>query len=248
MLSDPVFIVAACISVFVLGLAKGGFAGLGALATPIFALVISPVQAAAIMLPILIVQDIVSVWVFRHSWNRRIVKIMLPGALVGVLIGWAFAAALPVMAVMAVLGVISTLFGFWRLWIERGGRIVAPSDSPAWVGTLFGVAAGFTSQIAHAGGPPFQMWVMPKKLPHTEFTGTVAVLFAIINWAKLPAYLALGQFTRENLLASAALLPLAIVATLAGVWLIRRMETGRFYTLVYLLMILLGIKLILDAF
>ncbi|RHW18661.1 sulfite exporter TauE/SafE family protein [Sphingomonas gilva] len=247
MLTDPAFLIAAILSVTLLGLAKGGFAGLGALATPILALAVPPVTAAAILLPILIVQDVVSVWAFRRTWDRHIVLVMLPGALAGIAGGWFFADRLSEDAVMAALGAISVAFGLWRLWLERGGRTPLASTSPGWVGALFGAATGFTSQIAHAGGPPFQMWVGPKRLPHESFVGTSAVLFAAINWAKTPAYLALGQFTQENLATSAMLMPLAIISTFAGVWLIRRMRTERFYTMVYLLMVALGAKLLFDA-
>ncbi|WP_082464009.1 sulfite exporter TauE/SafE family protein [Sphingomonas sp. Leaf17] len=247
LLHDPWFLIAATLAVVLLGLAKGGLSGLGALATPILAQVVSPVTAAAILLPILIVQDVVSVWSFRHSWDRWIVGWMLPGALIGIALGWAFAAILPVVAVMAALGIITTGFGLWRLWIERGGRQVAASRSPGWVGTIFGMATGFTSQIAHAGGPPFQMWVTPRRLPHQTYVGTSSVLFAIVNWAKVPAYVALGAFGGATLSVAAALLPLAIGSTLLGVWIIRRMDPRRFYVLVYLLMVALGCKLLVDA-
>ncbi|MGK2911985.1 MAG: sulfite exporter TauE/SafE family protein [Sphingobium sp.] len=247
MLTDPLFLIAAIVAVTLIGFAKGGFSGLGALATPILALAVNPVQAAAILLPILIASDAVSVWSFRHSWNKRIVAIMLPGALLGVGVGWFMAAALPATVIMAALGLISVAFGAWRLWVERGGKVPAPSRSFAPVGVAFGFATGLTSQIAHAGGPPFQMWVSPQRLPHTEFVGTSAILFAIINLAKLPAYLALGEFTKSNLSLSAALIPLALLSTLAGVWLIKRMHGGRFYTIVHILMIGLGLKLIADS-
>lgn len=244
---DPSTIALACLAVFIVGLAKGGFAGLGALATPLFALSVAPTQAAAILLPILIVQDVVSVWSFRKSWSRWAVGWMLPGALVGVALGYAFAASLPMAAVTGALGTITLGFGLYRLWLERGGRITAASNSPGWVGSIFGIATGFTSQIAHAGGPPMQMWLTPRKMPHLMFVGTSSILFAAINWMKVPAYAALGEFTAENLTASAMLMPLAIVSTLFGVWLIRRIDPARFYTLVYVLMVLLGTKLIWDA-
>lgn len=237
----------ACLVVFIVGLAKGGFAGLGALATPLFALGVAPVTAAAILLPILIVQDAVSVWSFRKSWSRWAVGWMLPGALVGVICGYAFAASLSMAAVTGALGVITLGFGLYRLWLERGGRIAAAAKSPGWVGSLFGVVTGFTSQIAHAGGPPMQMWLTPQKMPHLMFIGTSSILFATINWMKVPAYAALGEFTRENLTASALLMPLAIASTLLGVWLVRRINPERFYTFVYLLMVLLGTKLIWDG-
>ncbi|WP_324742226.1 sulfite exporter TauE/SafE family protein [Tsuneonella sp. CC-YZS046] len=247
MLNDPWFILAAVIAVSLIGLAKGGFAGLGTLGTPILALVISPVAAAGILLPILIVQDVVSVWSFRHAWDRWIVGWMMPGAVIGVVLGWAFAEVLPVSAVLTVLGGITLIFGLWRLWVERGGRIVAATNSPGWVGSLFGVAMGFTSQVAHAGAPPFQIWVGPRRLPHLFYVGTSSVTFAILNWVKVPAYIALGEFTRENLTISAMLIPVAIASTLAGVWLVRRIDAARFYGLMYLLMVLLGAKLLWDG-
>ena len=242
------FLAVAMIAVTVLALGKGGLVGLGMIATPLLALVAPPVVAAALLLPILIVQDVVSVWSFRHSWNRRIVAVMAPSAVVGIGLGWAFAATLPVSWLMGALGLMSIAFAIWRLWIERGGRIVAASNSPDWVGALFGVATGFTSQIGHAGGPPFQIWVTPKRLPHEEYVGTGAVLFAIINWVKVPAFIALGGLTLQTLKTSAMLMPLAIASTFAGVWVVRRIKGHSFYIIIYLLMILLGGKLLWGAF
>jgi uncharacterized membrane protein YfcA len=244
---DWAFVAAAVIATILAGLAKGGFSGVGMLATPVLALTAPPVEAAAILLPILIVQDAVSVWAFRNSWNRRIVAIMFPTAVLGVAAGWAFAEHVPVAAILGVVGLISVAFGLWRLWVERGGRIVAAATSPGWVGGLFGVALGFTSQVAHAGSPPFQIWVTPKQLPHAEFVGTAAILFALVNWVKVPAYLALGQFTASDLRVSAALLPVALISTFAGVWAVRRIHGRTFYTIVNLLMVGLGAKLMADA-
>jgi uncharacterized membrane protein YfcA len=241
------YYVCAVLAVIIAGLAKGGFAGVGALAMPIMALGVDPVTGAAILLPILIIQDTISVWSFRHSWDGEVLKVMLPGMAIGVGLGYLFAAKVSESAVLGALGAISFLFGLQRLWAERGGAIVLPSKSPRWIGTLFGVASGFTSQIAHAGSPPFQMWVLPRRLPRDTLVGTTAIAFAAMNWIKVPAYAALGQFTRANLMATAMLVPLALVSTLAGVALVRRIDAARFYTLIYVLMVLLGIKLMLDA-
>jgi hypothetical protein len=245
--TDPAFYLFAIPAVLLIGLAKGGFSGLGALGTPLMAIGIDdPVRAAAILLPILIAQDMVGVAAFRKSWDGSVLAAMLPGAVVGIAFGWLLAARISADAVMAVLGAITILFGAYRLRAERGGGMAA-STSPPWVGSLFGVATGFTSQIAHAGGPPFQMWVMPKRLPRDVFVGTSALFFAIVNWVKVPAYLALGQFTAANAAATAILLPFAILASLAGVRLVRRVSPERFYTIVYWLMILAGAKLLLDG-
>jgi uncharacterized protein len=234
--------------VLLIGLAKGGFSGLGALGTPLMALGMrDPVRAAAILLPILIAQDVVAVTAFRKSWSGAVLTAMLPGAIVGVGLGYLLAASISASAIMAVLGAISILFGAYRLWVERGGRIAASRNSPGWVGSLFGIATGFTSQIAHAGGPPFQMWVMPKKLDRDTFVGTAAIFFALLNWIKVPAYAALGQFTVTNAVATAVLLPVAVLASLAGVKLVRRVPMQRFYVIVYWLMIIAGAKLLLDG-
>jgi uncharacterized membrane protein YfcA len=244
---EPIFYLLAVVAVFLVGLAKGGLSGMGALGMPLLALAMDPVQAAAILLPILIAQDVIGVAAFRKSWDGRILALMLPSAVVGVVLGWWFAASVPSSAVLAMVGAISLLFGLYRLWVERGGRIAASSHSPAWVGALFGVATGFTSQIAHAGGPPFQMWVMPRRLPRDTLIGTTALFFAALNWIKVPAYVALGQFTRANLMTTLALLPFALAGSLAGVWLVRRIAMERFYTLVYALMVVAGAKLLWDG-
>ncbi len=230
-----------------LGLAKGGFAGMGALSLPMIALVVSPLQAAAILLPILIVQDIVSVWAFRRDWDGHVLRWMLPGAAIGILLGYVFAASVSTDAVLGAVGAVSILFGLYRLWIERSGLPDTGRRSPGWVGSLFGIASGFTSQIAHAGQPPFQLWVLPRRLPRDVLVGTTAIFFATVNWIKVPAYVALGQFTAQNLIAAAMLLPVAIAATLSGVWLVRRIAPDRFYSAIYVLMIAVGIKLVFDA-
>jgi uncharacterized membrane protein YfcA len=220
MITDPVFYALAIPAVILLGLAKGGFAGVGAIALPLIAMRISPVQAAAILLPILIVQDVVGVWAFRKEWDRKVLAVTLPGAAIGIVLGWWLAARVTPEVVLGVLGCISVSFGLHRLWLTRGGKVQAPANAPWPVGFGLGIASGFTSQVAHAGQPPFQVYVLPKRLPPAVLVGTTAIYFAIINWLKVPAYLALGQFTRDNLLTAATLLPVAVASTFAGVWLV----------------------------
>ena len=104
-----------------------------------------------------------------------------------------------------------------------------------------------TAKIAHAGQPPFQIWVLPKRLPRDVLVGTTAIYFAIVNWVKVPAYLALGQFTPHNLTISLILAPVAILSTIAGVRLVRRVSAERYEVIIYWLMIIVGAKLIWDA-
>jgi uncharacterized protein len=239
------FWAAALVGVTILGLAKGGFAGLGVLGVPIMALGMSPVLAAAILLPILLVQDVFSVKAFGAHREDAILKIMVPGACIGIFAGWALARFVSVSVVEAAVGLIAIVFAIQRIRAEHRG--VPARLGRAWEGVAMGAAAGFTSQIAHAGGPPFQMHVLPKKLPRDMFIGTSSVFFALINWLKVPAYYALGAFTPENLWLAAALMPAALASTWAGTVLVRRIDGPRFYAIMHALMILVGGKLAWDG-
>ena len=246
MITDPYFYALAIPAVILMGLAKGGLAGVGNAGTPMMALAVSPVQAASIALPILIIQDVVGVWAFRKTFDKSILKLMLPCAAVGILCGYAFARYTPLAALELLLGVISVGFGLQRLWAER--HAVAPEKPPpVWVGAICGVAAGFTSQIANAGSPPFQIYILPRRLPRDIMIGTTAIFFATVNWLKVPAFIALGQFNRETLTTAAVLAPLAIASTYAGVWVVRRMDGAQFYRIIYILTIAVGLKLTWDG-
>lgn len=244
---DPTFAICAALAVILSGLAKGGFAGLGALAMPIMVLGVAPVRAAAIMLPILVFQDVIGVSSFRKTWDSAALAALIPGMACGVALGYIYAAEVSETAVLAMVGAIAFLFGIRGLWRELSGAEIIRSTSPLWVGALFGTASGFSSQIAHAGSPPLQMWLLPRGLERDTFVGTSAIAFAFVNLIKIPAYAALGQFTVENLRASAMLMPLALLSTLAGVKLVRRTDPARYYRFIYGLMTLLGAKLMFDA-
>jgi uncharacterized membrane protein YfcA len=252
MIDNWVFWALAIPAVILMGLAKGGFSGFGALAMPMLALAIPPVQAAGILLPILIVQDVVGVWAFRRTWDKYILSILIPGAIVGIVFGYLLAAQVNAPVLMAVLGTISIVFALYRLWLEHGGHTPAAKPHRPNVDVAFGITAGlfsgFTSQVAHAGQAPFQIWVLPKNLSRESLVGTSAIYFASINWIKVPAYIALNQFTPANLTTTAALLPIAIISTLAGVRLVRLVDAERFYTIIYVLMIVVGGLLLWEAF
>ncbi len=232
--------------VILFGLSKGGFSGLGTLGMPILSLVASPVRAAAIVLPILIVQDWVSVWAFRRDYSSRNLVILTPSAVIGVGAASLLAAHVSEDAVRLAIGVISIVFVAHMLIRDRLGR--APVEAPGVPsGVLWGSLSGFTSFISHAGAPPFQVYVMPQYLEPRIFAGTATIFFAAVNMLKLPGYFFLGQLSPDNLVVSAWLLPVAILSTFAGVWLVRRVSPDRFYALILALTFLIGVKLTYDA-
>jgi uncharacterized membrane protein YfcA len=242
-IASPGFYVAAAVSVILLGLSKGGFAGLGMLSLPLMALVVPPLQAASIMLPILVVQDVVSVWAYRRAWSGRNLAILLPAGMLGIALGYLLAARVSNASVELAVGVISIVFGAWRFIMDRGAKVMPSVQPSPLFGLVCGVASGFTSMIAHAGGPPFQIYTMPQRLPRDVFIGTGVLFFATINLIKIPPYLALGQFTAENLATAAMLVPVAIASTIAGVHLARRVSGEKFYPIIYALMVLVGLQL-----
>jgi uncharacterized membrane protein YfcA len=240
-ISDPVFYLAAIPAVTFLGVSKGGFAGVGLLATPLLALVIPPLQAAAILLPILILQDIVSVWVYRHNWDARNLKVMLPGAIVGVSAAWLLAAHVSEAHVRLSVGVIALglVLNHWCGSTQTGSkRVVLPS------GVFWGGVSGFTSMLCQAGSPPFQAYVMPQRLEKLTFVGTMAIFFAALNVVKVIPYFTLGQFSTAGLATSIALVPLAIAANFLGIWLVRVTPTELFYKLSYVLVFVIALGLI----
>lgn len=241
MITDPLFYVAAVIGVIFLGLAKGGFSGVGIIATPLIALVVSPLQAAAIVLPILILQDVISVWVYRRDWDAWNLKILLPGAVLGISAGWALAAYVPESYVRLALGLITLAFVL-NVWFGAERKVAARPGKLA--GIVLGAMSGFTSMISHAGAPPFQMYVLPQQLNRVRFAATAAVFFAALNLIKVPPYFLLGQFSAENLLTSAVLFPFAIVTNLLGIWLVRVIPNELFYRVAYLLVFLISLELI----
>jgi len=200
------------------------------------------VQAAAILLPILILQDAVSVWVFRHEWSRSVVASTLPGAVVGILLAYSFAAHVSAAAVGLLVGLISIVFAVSQFY--RGNKTARRRTPSVWLGLLSGTGSGFTSQISHAGAPPFQMYVLPLGLSRNSFVGTSAIFFAAVNWLKVPAFISLGQFTSQTLGTSVVLMPLAFASTWGGVWLVRRVPADRFFRIIYGLMLLVGIRLV----
>lgn len=248
LLSDPSFYAVAIPAVLLVGLSKGGFGGaVGFVGVPLMALVISPVQAAAILLPILVLMDIVSLWTWRGVFNRQILVQMLPGAMVGIGAGWLMAAVVTPDMVRFIVGAVAIVFvGRWFYLKYRHGADHAAQPNRI-AAAFWGTVAGFTSFVAHVGGPPFQVYALPLRLDPKVVTGTGAIFFAVTNAVKLVPYFALGQFDATNLAASAVLMPFAPLATLAGAWLVRRMRPEVFYPFTYATVAVVALKLLWDG-
>ena len=227
------------------GLAQSGFAsGFGSLATPLIAIAVPVPQAAAIMLPLLLVMDGTGL---RHLWrvrDRALVRALLPWGLLGTLIGTLLFGLLPRAAVSGLVGALTLAFLAQRLLFPpRAGAVPAP----AWVGSVCATASGFTSFVAHAGGPPISAYMLPKKLPPAVLAGTMAVFFAVLNLSKWLPYAWLGLIEVRNFTTSLLLMPLAPLGVWVGVHLVRRVSPQGFYRIAYTGMLLTGLKLLWDG-
>jgi uncharacterized membrane protein YfcA len=244
LITDPLFYPLAVIAVTALGLGKGGFAGVGVIATPLLATILPPLQAAAILLPILIVQDSISIWVYRRDWSAWHIKVMLPGGILGIGIAWALATQVSDAFVRLVVGVIGVSFAL-NAWF---GRQPTEPKKPSVPGGIFwGTVAGFTSTLSQAGGPPFQVYVLPQRLPKLTLVGTYTIYFAALNWLKIIPYHRLGLFSTSSLANSLILLPVAVAANFLGIWLVRRTPTGLFYQIAYVLVFLISLELMYSG-
>jgi uncharacterized membrane protein YfcA len=242
MISDPFFYVVAVPAVILYGLSKGGFGGVAILSMPLLSLAISPIQAAAIMLPVLMVQDVVTVWSYRRTWDAATLIHLAPGALVGILAGYLFASQVSEPAVRIIVGVIAVGFCLDRWLRPPPGGDGRPQN---WLsGTILGTLCGYTSFVIHVGGPPFNMYAMPRGLPRDVFVGSAALFFAAVNLVKVTPFIALGQLTTGNIATAATLFPLAVLANMGGIWLVRRVPTALFYRIIYILTFIVGCVLL----
>lgn len=245
MITDPAFYAVTVPAVLLLGVSKSGFgAGFGSLAVPMMALSVSVPQAAAILMPVLLVMDLLGMAAFRKDFDLRLLRFLVPFGLTGIVIGALLFRVLDARVVAGIVGVFTLLFLAQRLLFPPRPDSVAP---PRWIGAVLTATSGFTSFIAHAGGPPINAYVIPMRLSPVRFTATMAFFFFVINLAKWIPYGWLGLLDFENMSTSLVLLPIAPIGVWVGVKLARRIQPVLFYRLVYLGMFLTGSKLVWDA-
>jgi uncharacterized protein len=239
------FWVAAVVAASLVGMSKGGVPVIGVLAVPVMALVMNPVAAAGMLLPVYVVSDAFGVYTYRHAFDRRVLAIVLPGAMVGIGVGWATASIVPEPAVRIVVGVIGVAFALNL--ILRRPVVVEPRRAEVAPGLFWGGVAGFTSFVSHAGGPPYQVYALRLGMPKAVFAGTTTIAFAVINAVKLIPYYALGQLSLGNLKLAAILSVPAVIAVFVGVGVVKRMPERLFFQLVTWALFLISLKLIWDG-
>jgi uncharacterized membrane protein YfcA len=246
LINEILFYLLAASGIMVNGISKSGFGGgLGVLSVPIMALVMSPVKAAAILLPLICLMDVYTVWHYRQKWDKKNLQILIPSAIVGIGLGSYLYKYLSDDYLRLMIGVISIVFVlFFLLRNHRDTK----TQSHIIKGSFWGMLSGFTSFSVHAGGPTLNIYLLPQKLEKSIFVGTSVLFFMTINYIKLIPYAFLGQLNMDNLGLSGLLAPFAILGIFLGVKLHHRVNERLFYNLCYFFLFATGIKLLFDGF
>lgn len=241
---DKLFWLAGFASVLV-GLSKGGLPAIGMLAVPLLSFVMSPVKAAVLLLPIYVISDIVGIWLYRRDYSAANLRILIPAGIFGVFVGWLTASQVSDRAITLMIGMIGVGFCL-HVWLRRQSTGVVQS-AQAIKGWFWGTLAGFTSFICHAGAPPFQVYMLPQKLPKLQFAGTATIVFAVINATKILPYQNLRPYSGASLWLAATLIPFALFGAVIGAYLTRRIADQWFYQVVQISLFAVSLKLIADA-
>lgn len=245
MITDPWFYAAAVPAALLVGVSKSGFAsGIGALATPLLAMSVSVPQAAALVLPLLCLADVIGLVSLRRHAEWPVLRQLLPAGLAGIVIGWLSFGLLAPQVVGGITGAVTLVFLAWQMLFPT--RPDAPLPGAPF-GAGLALISGYTSFVAHSGGPPIVMALLPRRMAPLAYAGTTAVFFAAINFAKWLPYGLLGLLDLSNLATSAALMPIAAAGVLVGIWATKHVSPRWFYILVRGGMLLTGVKLLWDA-
>ncbi|MGV8988420.1 MAG: sulfite exporter TauE/SafE family protein [Cypionkella sp.] len=239
------FWVVAVIGAILTGVGKGGIPIVGALTVPVMSLVMPPVAAAGLMLPVYVVSDWFGLYAYRKEFDKRVLAIAAAGLTLGVGIGWAIARYIPESWVTALVGTIAVAFSLNQLL--RRPVIAEPKRATVAPGIFWCTIAGFTSFVSHTGGPPYQVWTLPLGMKKAVFAGTSTIAFAYINAVKLVPFYFLGEITLDSLETAVVLMPIAAAAVFFGVWAVRRLPEKLFFRFVTWSLLVIGADLVVKG-
>ncbi len=241
------FWILAGLAAFVLGVSKGGMPVVAILSVPLLSLVMDPTLAAGLLLPLYLIADCYALYLFRKAFSVRNLKILIPATGVGLVIATFTVSAVPPDAIKLLLAGIclSYIANAMRKRLSQGAVQPKPADIPR--GVFWGTLAGITSYIAHSGGPPYQAYVLPQKLQKMTYLGTTAIVFACINWMKVPAYIYTGQMDWQSVGQSLWLAPFALAGAWFGAQVSKWLPEKVFFFLIEAALALVSLKLLYEV-
>lgn len=233
---------------FMVGMAKGGLGGLiGSLATPLMTLLVGPQDALGLALPLLMTADPFAVISHWRRWDRRLILLLLPGAIVGVTVGTYLITQAPTKTLQILIGVIVMIFVAYKL-VENRVLEAIHYEGKDWHSLIAGVVTGFSSSLAHIGGPPVSIYLLMRRVSSDVFLGTMVLFFFILNWIKVPYYVAADLFRWDLMLKIVVVLPAVPLGVWFGRWLTSRVKQETFEKIIIAALALAGAIILIEAF
>ena len=240
---DLTLVLASLAALFV-GMSKGGLPAIGMMGVPLLSMVMPPMKAAVLLLPIYVISDMVSVWLYRRHFSAINLKILVPAGIFGVFVGWLTAAYTSDAVTKLLIGGMGIVFCLYTWFGQKNGPTQSANRLKGW---FWGTVAGFTSFTSHAGAPPFQVYVLPQRLPKMVYAGTATLLFTCINAAKIWPYQLLNPYHADDLMQAALLVPAALIGTVVGAYATRKIADAWFFRFVQVSLFAVSVKLCADA-
>ena len=247
----------AIVAVLFIGISKAGFGGgLGLLTTPLAVLTFGSKDAIGIILPLLCAGDAFSLWNYWRKWDARNLRFLLPGVIVGIIIGVQLIGRFSARELNIAIGCIAVAFVLFQLVKEKIFRAEGTFAPNHRIGVPIGIASGITSTFAHGAGPIISMFLIPQRLSKEVFVATNVLIFTYVNWLKmpffcidrsqinLPVFAPQSLITRHTLFTSLVFFPLVPLGVWLGVWMNKRISERAFLKVVYTFLFVTGLELI----
>ena len=239
------FLISVVPAIILYGIAKSGLGGsISLISVPLMTVVMPLNQALAVILPILIFSDIIAVYRFRREFDFSTLKLIVPFAALGIIIGSFTFKYFSEDLLKLIVGIMGFLFAGHYFLFKKEKKI--PAKKNFLKGAIFSSIAGFSSFCVHAGGTPTSIYLLPLRLKKEIYVGTTIIFFTFVNLIKLPLYIYLSMMNFDTLYQSALLLPLAITGIFIGYKLLKIIDENLFYNIIYALILVSSTKLLID--
>jgi uncharacterized membrane protein YfcA len=241
------FWIVAGLAAYLMGLSKGGVPMIAILSVPLMSLFMDPALAAGLLLPIYITTDMYAVYLFRKAFSVRNLKILMPAGVCGVGLGFLAVSYVPGDAIKLLVAGIAISYLFHSLRRRLSKREHPPRQADVPRGLIWGALSGLTSYISHAGGPPYQAYVLPQRLDKLTYLGTTTIFFSAVNLLKVPPYIVAGQITWDSVGQAVWLIPCALAGAWSGAKIARLLPERVFFLLVEIALAGVSVKLVWEV-
>ena len=234
-------------AIILYGIAKSGLGGsMTLISIPLMTIVMPLNQALGIILPILIFSDFIASYKYRKEFDLGTLKLMIPFAVLGIIIGSFTFSFLTEELLKFLIGLMGFMFSVHYFFFKKDKE--SKSEKNFIKGVICSNIAGFTSFCVHAGGTPVSIYLLPLRMKKEIYVGTRIIFFTFVNLIKLPLYINLSMVNFDTFKQSLILLPIALLGILIGFKLVKIIDEKLFYNLLYLLILLSSSKLIYNFF